>query len=181
MNKHIHKTLEQKKEECIELLRSTKRDNIESLIDHNTDMGYFIAPASYEHHRFKGGLVSHSLEVYYKALILRDEKIKVGFPPESMPEESVIIAALMHDLCKADILRYNPDTRRVHALKKGRGHSKRSVRKVGESGFRLTEDEKNAILCHMGGRHICTDSDQRRSSKSKTSWETLIGISTIDQ
>ena len=75
MAKHIHKTLEQKKEECIELLRSTKRDGIESLIEHITEMGYFIAPGSYQHHRFKGGLMSHSLEVYQKALELRKKKI----------------------------------------------------------------------------------------------------------
>ena len=39
---------------------------------------------------------------------LKEEKIKEGFLPESMPIESVVIAALMHDLCKADILRFNP-------------------------------------------------------------------------
>ena len=160
--KQIHKTLEQKKEECLELLRSTERENIESLIDHITEMGYFIAPASYKHHRFEGGLLSHSLEVYHKAMQLREEKIQVGFPPESMPVESVVIAALMHDLCKADILRYNPVKRCVYAVKKGHGHGERSVRKVEESGFRLTEDEKNAILWHMGGRHRCPDWMQRR-------------------
>lgn len=161
MTKHIHKTLEQKKEECIKLLKSTKRDNIDSLINHITEMGYFIAPGSYKHHRFEGGLVSHSLEVYYKAMELRDEKIKEGVLPGSMPIESVIIAALMHDLCKADILRFNHETRGVYAIKKGHGHSRRSVRKVGEAHFHLTEDEKNAILWHMGGKKLCTDSKQR--------------------
>ena len=60
---HIHKTLQQKKEECLSLLRSTGRDKIEDLITHITRMGYFEAPGSLKHHRFVGGLLSHSLEI----------------------------------------------------------------------------------------------------------------------
>ena len=45
-------TLEQKKEECLALLRSTKRPKIESLINHITKMGFFKAPGSLRHHRF---------------------------------------------------------------------------------------------------------------------------------
>ena len=44
---HIHKTVQQKKDECIALLCSTKRDKIEDLISHITRMGYFEAPGSY--------------------------------------------------------------------------------------------------------------------------------------
>ena len=99
---YTHKSLEEKKEECIRLLRSTNRPHIDDLISFISHMGYFVAPGSYKHHRFKGGLVSHSLETYYEAMSLREQKIKAGFSPESMPEESVIISALMHDLCKAD-------------------------------------------------------------------------------
>ena len=92
---HIHKTLKQKTEECLALLRSTKRDKIEDLIAHITRMGYFEAPGSLQHHRFVGGLVSHSLETYHKALQLRDEKIQKGFDPSEMPDDSIIITALM--------------------------------------------------------------------------------------
>ena len=73
---HIHKTLKQKTDECLALLRSTHRDKIEDLIRHITRMGYFEAPGSLKHHRFEGGLVSHSLETYYKALQLREHKIE---------------------------------------------------------------------------------------------------------
>ena len=94
---HIHKTIEQKKEECLALLRSTNRDKIEDLITYITGMGYFEAPGSLKHHRFVGGLVSHSLETYHKAMELREDKIRDGFSPDQMPEDNVIIAALMHD------------------------------------------------------------------------------------
>ena len=159
--KHLHKSLDEKKEECVRLLRSTNRPHIDDLISFISHMGYFVAPGSYTHHRFKGGLVSHSLETYYEAMALREQKIKEGFSPESMPEESVIISALMHDLCKADTIRYNDEQRKVCRVKKARGHSRRSVCKVGEAKFRLTEDEKNAILWHMGGRHIYEDKQKR--------------------
>ena len=163
---HIHKTVQQKKDECIALLRSTKRDKIEDLISHITRMGYFEAPGSYRHHRFVGGLVSHSLETYHKAMALREEKLREGFTLEQMPEESVIIAALMHDLCKADVLRFNTETHRVfncHSNRKGGGHSRRSVRMVDDSGFILTGPEREAILWHMGGKRILSDKGQRAS------------------
>lgn len=160
MNKH--RSLSEKQAECEALLRSTNRPNIEKLIAHITKMGYFIAPGSKDHHRFKGGLVSHSLELYYKAMELRERYIKFGTDPATMPKESVIIAALMHDLCKADCLRYNPDTRKVYSIHHGKGHSARSVRQVGYSGFELTPQEKDAILWHMGGRRIERDPAKRR-------------------
>lgn len=154
---HIHKTLKEKEAECKRLLRSTGRPEIEGLINHIERMGYFIAPGSEKHHRFEGGLVSHSLETYYKAMELREEKIVQGVDAETMPEESVIIAALMHDLCKADALRYSKETRKCFSVKKTHGHSARSVRQVEYSGFVLTEAEKDAILWHMGGKKLPGD------------------------
>lgn len=154
---HIHKSLKEKEAECKALLLSTGRPKVEALISHIESMGYFIAPGSLNHHRFEGGLVSHSLETYYKAMELRAERIAHGGDPNSMPEESVIIAALMHDLCKADALRYSHETRKSFAVKKTHGHSARSVRQVGYSGFVLTAAEKDAILWHMGGKKFLED------------------------
>ena len=158
---HIHKTIEQKKEECITLLRSTNRDKIEDLITHITSMGYFEAPGSLKHHRFVGGLVSHSLETYHKAMELREEKIRDGFSPDLMPKDSVIIAALMHDLCKADALRYSKTLHRTIEIKQT-DHSARSVRKVRSSGFILTPAEEDAILMHMGGKRRIKDEIKRK-------------------
>jgi hypothetical protein len=157
----MHKSLKQKTEECIALLRSTNRDKIEDLINYITRMGYFVAPGSLKHHRFEGGLVSHSLETYRKALLFREKKIQEGFDSSEMPEDSVIIAALMHDLCKADVLRYNKDERKAYVCKSFKGHSERSVRQIGYSGFQLTPKEKDAILWHMGGEHRCPDKKKR--------------------
>lgn len=160
----MKKSLAQKKEECINLLRSTNRDHIDDLIAYITRIGYFIAAGSLNHHRFEGGLLSHSLETYHKALELRQQKIDKGCDPTSMPLDSVIIAALMHDLCKADALRFNSQTREVDEIKETHGHSARSVRQVGYSTFRLTPNERDAILWHMGGHR----SVESRSSHFKT-------------
>jgi len=158
---HVHKTLEQKIDECVALLRSTNRDKIEDLIKYITRMGYFEAPGSLKHHRFVGGLVSHSLETYHKALQLREKKIQEGFDPSTMPINSVIIAALLHDVCKADVLRFNPEKRKAYVCKGFKGHSERSVRQVGYSGFVLTSAEKDAILWHMGGERRCPNKQKR--------------------
>ena len=157
---HVQKTLKQKVEECLALLRSTKRDKIEDLIAHITRMGYFEAPGSIQHHRFVGGLVSHSLETHHKALQLRDEKIQKGFDSSEMPDDSIIITALMHDLCKADTLRYSHTLHRTIELKHT-DHSARSVRQIEKSGFQLTSAEKEAILWHMGGKKKEKDLQKR--------------------
>jgi hypothetical protein len=163
---HITKSLEQKKEECLALLRSTHRDKIEDLITHITQLGYFEAPGSLKHHRFVGGLVSHSLETYHKALQLRMKKIKEGFALSEMPDDGVIISALMHDLCKSDTLRYSHTLHRTVELKKT-DHSARSVRLIGSSGFHLTSAEEDAILMHMGGKKRIKD-DLKRKEHFKT-------------
>lgn len=154
---YVHLSLFQKEEKCKKLLRSTGRPDIERLIAHIAKMGYFTAPGSLRHHRFIGGLMSHSLEIYYKAMKYREEKIKQGVSPDLMPVDSVIIAALMHDLCKADTLRFNVMTRKVEVVKPSNGHSSRSVRQVEYSGFVLTDIEKDAILWHMGGKKFNED------------------------
>lgn len=151
------KRIEEKKQECIDLLLSTERENVETLITYLNNIGYFVAAGSLNHHRFEGGLLSHSLETYHKAMELREKKIASGCDPQSMPIESVIIACLMHDLCKADVLRFNHTTYRVDEVKSYHGHSARSVRKLGYAGFKLTSAERDAILWHMGGRRFKED------------------------
>ena len=155
---HYYLPLSRKIEECKALLRSTNRPNVDKLISYISELGYFIAPGSFKHHRFQGGLVSHSLETYKMAMDLRQEKINQGISQDLIPVESVIIAALMHDLCKADELLFNTEQKVVYSVKQIYvGHSRKSVAQVGKSGFRLTEQEKDAILWHMGGNRFYED------------------------
>ncbi len=90
--------LEEQKEMILDLLRSTERDGIDKLSDYLSDStDFFTAPASTRfHNNFSGGLAQHCLNVYenFKSLL----EIK-GI---EMSEDSIIICALLHDLCKCN-------------------------------------------------------------------------------
>ena len=87
------------KEEFLQLLRSTNRENIESLIEFITKTDFFDAPASTKFHGSREhGLLEHSLKVYE---ILK-QKVATAVIPINIPQESIIIIALLHDLCKAN-------------------------------------------------------------------------------
>ena len=90
--------LEEQKEMILDLLRSTERDGIDKLDDYLSDStDFFTAPASTRfHNNFSGGLAQHCLNVYenFKSLL----EIK-GI---EMSEDSIIICALLHDLCKCN-------------------------------------------------------------------------------
>lgn len=92
------------KQEYITLLKSTGRTGVDGLIAHlEQDTDFFVAPASTKYHgAFKGGLCAHSLCVY-KALKGIYETAKQMGTPIDIPEESLIIAALLHDLSKVNL------------------------------------------------------------------------------
>lgn len=93
------------KSEFIEILKETGRENIDYVIEDLEDLGFFEAPASSKNHfNFEGGLVEHSLNVYKIAIMLKEQIIKLR--PDivnRIPDDSIAIAALLHDVCKADI------------------------------------------------------------------------------
>ena len=94
----------QKKEFC-ELLRSTQREGVEYVIEDLESLGFFDAPASTRFHlNHDGGLCEHSLNVCKVGLMLREEMMKLSPASESyLKKDSVIIATLLHDVCKAEI------------------------------------------------------------------------------
>ena len=100
------------KERFIELLRSTGRNGVEELIEDLEHMGFFEAPASASHHlNTEGGLVEHSLNTCRAALAVWEGMKKVEPSLETeVKRESIIIASLLHDVCKADM--YMRTTRR---------------------------------------------------------------------
>ena len=93
----MNKFLEEKKmkDKFIGLLRETKREGIENLIDFLEKTDFFTAPASTKfHNSFEGGLLAHSLNVY-EAL----ESLVKG----KWPEDTIRIVALLHDICKINL------------------------------------------------------------------------------
>ena len=140
------------KEEIIKLLKSTNREGIDKVIEFMEKSDFFTAPASTRFHgAYEGGLAAHSFKVYE---ILK-YKIQNNIEDIQVPEESIIISALLHDICKANY--YKTDYRNAkNSFGEWEkvpyytiddtipyGHGEKSV-------MMLTNDEKYSIRWHMG-------------------------------
>lgn len=148
----------------IELLKSTNRKGVDETIAALEKIGFFSAPASSKLHLAeKGGLVRHSLNVCAQAQAIAAAQISLRPEiAERLPAESVVIASLLHDICKADV--YKP----VEKFRKDKnnqwekyqtfecdytacplGHGEKSVIRLLRMGLELTNDEIAAIRWHM--------------------------------
>ncbi|MBR3894358.1 MAG: HD domain-containing protein [Clostridia bacterium] len=138
------------------------REGADKLLDFLVKSDFFTAPASTRYHlACEGGLLQHSLNVYDCLVdILNRPRMKELYGIE-YSDESIAIAALLHDLCKVNF--YKTSFRNVKD-ETGKwvsapyytiedtlpyGHGEKSVYII--SGFmRLTRDEAFAIRYHMG-------------------------------
>ena len=145
-------------EKFIELLKSTKREGIDELIDFMKKTDFFTAPASTRFHgSFEKGLLEHSMKVYE---ILK-EKVKTAMIRINTPEESIILIGLLHDICKANFYKvdYRNAKNELGVWEKvpyytvddtiPYGHGEKSVMMISEY-IKLTPEEKYAIRWHMG-------------------------------
>ncbi len=154
-----------------------RRPGAASLLNWLLTTDFFEAPASTKYHgNFAGGLVLHSLHVFYRMSqncvyeFGRDCGEGIPFPPDWM--ESIAIAALLHDICKAEFYKIDYKNQKVYS-EQGRqfdkrgayswesipfytvdekfpfGHGEKSVFLINEH-MRLTRDEALAIRFHMG-------------------------------
>lgn len=156
------------KNEFLELLRSTGRD-VEDMIEELESNGFMEAPASAGHHlNVAGGLVEHSLNTCKSALAIW-EGMKTLNPSleKSTPKDSVIIAALLHDVCKSDVYfrtvkqKKNKATGtweesegyKVSYKNFPMGHGEKSVIMI-LPFMELTDAEMLAIRWHMGAWSI---------------------------
>lgn len=151
------RTFELKKRFLI-LAKKVKREGINELLKWLDDSGFYQAPASTNYHlATEGGLVEHSINVCETALKLNETL------DNPVDEESVIIAALFHDLGKHKY--YNKDFYVENILKSGKRSDAKPYERNKEilniphevtslqlaSGFiNLTEEETWAILHHNG-------------------------------
>lgn len=157
--------METNKERFCRLLRSTGRENIEYVIEDLETFGFFEAPASVRNHfNHPGGLVEHSLNVYDAAIMVREGILARRPELESqLPLESVTLAALLHDTCKANIYRLVTRKRKneigiweevqeyeVNYKNLPIGHGEKSVVMLLRMGLDLEDDEICAIRWHMG-------------------------------
>lgn len=170
---------EKNKQEFEDLLRSTKREGIDYVIGDLEHDGFFEAPASAGHHlNVAGGLCQHSLNVCHAAMMIYEGMEKLD--PAStgkVKRESVIIASLLHDVCKTDIYHRTVKKRKnkvtgmwedsegygISYKKFPMGHGEKSVIQLLLSGLALQDDEMLAIRWHMGafGLNLNSYEDER--------------------
>lgn len=182
--------IQKNKERFCEILRATGRENIDYIIEDLESWGFFEAPASSQgHHAFTGGLLDHSLNVYDAAMSVRDTIVRMRPDLEcELKPDSIAIAALLHDVCKADFYQLVKKKRRneigiyedveayeIHDENFPVGHGEKSVILLLQSGLDLTDDEIYAIRWHMGPWNLNRD-DERfyRQAGKLTSLQTLI-------
>ena len=166
-----------------DLLRSTGREGIENLIEwlHTTD--FYTAPASTRFHLcHEGGLLEHSLNVYYAFKSKSQNPVwKKIFDDSSLGESGAILVPLLHDVCKADVYEpefknkkvYSPTGSKVDADgrydwqtvlgysyndKNVYGHGEKSVDLVRDHIW-LTKEERKCIRYHMGPQQPGDDRD----------------------
>jgi hypothetical protein len=147
------------KDDIKQLLFRANYDGIEGLVywlERDTD--YFTAPASTRvdyHGCCEGGLAEHSLNVYR---LFNEKAGRFGF---DLQPEAIIVASLMHDLCKVN--QYVPNRYKT-GKNKGKlipskpykvqddfplGHGEKSVYLLTRH-IDLTDDEALLIRWHMG-------------------------------
>lgn len=142
-----------------DLLRSTGRKGIDKLIEYLHTTDFYTAPASTRFHSsYEGGLLQHSLNVYdsLSQMFKYEPWSKLG-----IPEETLIITALCHDLCKANFYKVEMRNRKNDAGKWEQypfyivddqnpyGHGEKSAM-IASNFIKLTADERYAIRWHMG-------------------------------
>lgn len=143
----------------VELLNSVERDGISDLLKWLEESDFFTAPASRAYHgAYIGGLCEHSLNVYDEA-----KRLLSAYPEVEVSDETVIISALLHDLCKVNF--YATEKRNRKNSETGQwesydaftikekfcygGHGSKSVF-LAQNFIKLTPTEAIAINCHMG-------------------------------
>ena len=96
-------TIEENIRRFEELLGSVQKEGISKLMNYiRNSTDFYKAPASTRFHlACEGGLLQHSLNVY-DCLVAKKESPIWKTILADIPDESLIIMALLHDLCKAN-------------------------------------------------------------------------------
>lgn len=168
------------KEKFTEILSSTGRKGMDSVIAKLEESGFFDAPASSRFHlSCKGGLMEHSMNVYEAALFVREQIIQRRPElEEQLPLDSVAVCALLHDTCKTDIYKegilsrknadgywekyvgYQVDYNTGLPL----GHGEKSVILLLSWGLELKPEEMLAIRWHMSAWDMPMQSAEHKES-----------------
>ena len=152
--------------EQVEFFRNTlsaiDRDGMDELMQFIEKSDFYTAPASARFHGAEeGGLLAHSINVYH--CLLRKKQSEGSIWAEllaDVPDESLAITALLHDLCKTYYYAVEMRNKKINGEwvqmpayrvedKIPYGHGEKSVMMI-EEYMKLKPMERYAIRWHMG-------------------------------
>lgn len=137
----------------IDILKTLDRPGIDRVIEFMQESDYAKA-SCYNHHKYQGGLVDHSIEVYDLMMSRRGK----------LPVQSIIVCAFFHDLGKAQ----------KRGMNLRGSHEQKSIKILDSCGFALTQEERSAIINHHKKssdyltsplRHCLSSSDMSSTGK----------------
>ena len=161
---------------------------MERLIEYLEESSFFTDPASgYYHNAFTGGLADHSLKVY-KIASEKNKMYKLN-----IDEETLIITAICHDLCKVGTYKIEIRNRKIenddgtyYWEKYGTygfndddfplGHGEKSVL-ILMRYIILSEEEQAMIRWHMG---FTEEGKEKEFGKATKKWPSVLIIHTSD-
>jgi hypothetical protein len=170
------------KERFRSILSNINREGIDYILEDLETWGFYDAPASARnHYNYAGGLAEHSLNVYDMAIAMRKSIIQLRPDMEQkLNEDSIAIAALLHDVCKTDIYRLVTRKQKneigiweevkcyeVDYTNFPVGHGEKSVMMLLRSGLDLEDEEIFAIRWHMGAWDLPMQSIEAEKSFRK--------------
>ena len=145
----------------VEKLKKTEREGIDKLIEYLDSVDYFTAPASTKFHgSYEGGLAEHSVNVL-DCMLSVDKMLNEVYGMPKSDENSIIIVALLHDLCKINTYKEKQLWRKddngkwesyvgyVRDTDLPMGHGGKSLY-ITQKYIALTDEEALAIFWHMG-------------------------------
>ncbi len=181
------------KERFIDLYKThIHREGADKLLEYldSPASDFFTAPASTKfHNNVPGGLLSHSLNVY-DCLVsyYKSERRTELFGLSDVPDETLAVVALLHDLCKVNVYRETMrNVKDANGVWKQvpyyefkdelpYGHGEKSVYII--SGFmRLSREEAFAIRYHMG---FSTEDDARNVGAAFEMFPLALAVSIAD-
>lgn len=139
------------------------RPGADKLLAWLEEAGFFTAPASTKYHgAYAGGLVEHTNYVYRRLVQLADtEDKRQGRTYPEYTVDTIAVAALLHDVCKADAYKVEKKNQKqkdgswkeveVYGYTNSLplGHGEKSIIQIMRY-MQLTEEEMLAIRWHMG-------------------------------
>ena len=170
--------INQNKQDFINFINSIERESFKKdlFLEKMENSDFYYAPASTKFHgNYRGGLVDHCLNVYYRLSNL----VRLAGLEDKISNESCIIVALMHDLAKRNFYtisiknkkKYSESGKRDDRDGNGRydwisvpgyavadssdrflyGNHEQTSEFMASQFIDLTVEESVAILHHMGG------------------------------